>query len=641
MWVLPSALPCHVSTAWASVSSTSCREKSTFVVVPPASRAAVPVSQSSAVTVPPNGMSMCVWPSMNPGMMRAPDTSTTSAPWVGRSTPTAEIFSPVTATSARKDASAVTTVPPASTRSVKVCLRSSRNVPSGGNLSRAGATALEGAQQGGDHGRGEHAADHRAGAPGHEPARRHAGGVGPDRELLAVRERLRDDQRRQQRRREQRDDAREPRGQVAAAERDRPGRLDREGGERHAGDQHDLGAHASLRWSPINAPALATSTGTPAGAKGTSTSATSAPIAPALRARALRASLTSSATKNAGYSASSPSACGSGSESPPTAPIIVPAVQVTYCAALAPNNSQRSNDTSLRRAIAHDASTTVCPCAAREAALPGSEGASATPIGRKREFIIAEAPIAVHTPPPAAMMATAVNCAEPANTIADIRIAPTGDRPACRSSTPKETARSPPASANGTPARSPTRNRSALVGASWSTPPALQVSGTGVDRDDRRDELRVGHAQEVAGRRLQHRGGGVDLRDPPAQTGHRDVRPDLVGPLHVAARADLAGRRLAADAERQGEGQRDGRQHDGRDQQQHVDRHAELRQRRHPEDGDDGDLGDGTERAGQVHLLRHPVDLVAGHRGQHEAGQDERHRDQQSRQGKGPRGPRG
>ena len=118
MCALSSALPCHVSTALASVLSGSWSEKSTIVVVPPASAAAVPVSQSSAVTVPPNGMSMCVWPSMKPGITRAPETSTTSAPSRGTSTPIASIVSPVTATSARNEPSAVTTVPPASTRSL-------------------------------------------------------------------------------------------------------------------------------------------------------------------------------------------------------------------------------------------------------------------------------------------------------------------------------------------------------------------------------------------------------------------------------------------------------------------------------------------------------------------------------------------
>ena len=118
MRALPSALPCQVSTASASVPSMSCSEKSTSVVVPPATAAAVPVSQSSEVTVPPKGMSRCVCPSMKPGISSAPDTSTTSAPSVGRSTPTAAIRSSSMATSARKLASAVTTVPPASTMSL-------------------------------------------------------------------------------------------------------------------------------------------------------------------------------------------------------------------------------------------------------------------------------------------------------------------------------------------------------------------------------------------------------------------------------------------------------------------------------------------------------------------------------------------
>ena len=99
---------------------------------------------------------------------------------------------------------------------------------------------------------------------------------------------------------------------------------------------------------------------------------------------------------------------------PPSAPRIVPLVQVTYWTALEPNSSQRSKVPSPREASAHEASTTVGPWAARQSARPGSDGASATPIGRKREFISAAAPIAAATPPPPARIAMAVNCAEPA-----------------------------------------------------------------------------------------------------------------------------------------------------------------------------------------------------------------------------------
>ena len=44
-----------------------------IMVVPPAAAASVPVAQSSAVTVPPNGMSMWVWASIKPGMTSLPD----------------------------------------------------------------------------------------------------------------------------------------------------------------------------------------------------------------------------------------------------------------------------------------------------------------------------------------------------------------------------------------------------------------------------------------------------------------------------------------------------------------------------------------------------------------------------------------
>ena len=55
-----------------------------------------------------------------------------------------------------------------------------------------------------------------------------------------------------------------------------------------------------------------------------------------------------------------------------------------------------------RLAIAHDESTTVWPCAARRSQRPGSDGASATPIGRKREFMSAAAAIAAAMPAAAA-----------------------------------------------------------------------------------------------------------------------------------------------------------------------------------------------------------------------------------------------
>src|SRR5215212_9731838 len=95
-----------------SVPPSSCKAKSMIMVVPPAAADSVPVAQSSAVTVPPKGMSMWVWASMKPGITSLPEASTVSAPFAGRSVPTATIFPSSTSTSARKLPSAVTTVPP-------------------------------------------------------------------------------------------------------------------------------------------------------------------------------------------------------------------------------------------------------------------------------------------------------------------------------------------------------------------------------------------------------------------------------------------------------------------------------------------------------------------------------------------------
>jgi hypothetical protein len=80
-------------------------------------------------------------------------------------------------------------------------------------------------------------------------------------------------------------------------------------------------------------------------------------------------------------------------------------------------------------AIAHEESTTAWPWAARLSQPPGSEGASAAPIGRKCEFISAAAASAAAGPPPPARIETTANCADPAKTIADMTIAPSAEKP--------------------------------------------------------------------------------------------------------------------------------------------------------------------------------------------------------------------
>jgi hypothetical protein len=80
------------------------------------------------------------------------------------------------------------------------------------------------------------------------------------------------------------------------------------------------------------------------------------------------------------------------------------------------------------------------------------------PIARKREFISAAAPTAAPSPPPAATIDTAANCEEPANTIADITIAASTEKPASRARTPNDSDSRKPAIAYGTAALSPARH---------------------------------------------------------------------------------------------------------------------------------------------------------------------------------------
>src|SRR3954447_24240351 len=136
---------------------------------------------------------------------------------------------------------------------------------------------------------------------------------------------------------------------------------------------------------------------------------------------------------------------------------------MTYCGAVEPNRNQRSKVPSPLFAIAQEASTTVWPWAARLAAPPGSDGPSAMPIGRKREFISAAAPTAEATPPPAPTIATAANCADPAKTMAEKTIAARTEKPASRASTPNESDSRKPAAANGIPALTPALNDSRRV----------------------------------------------------------------------------------------------------------------------------------------------------------------------------------
>src|SRR5436305_10535446 len=115
---------------------------------------------------------------------------------------------------------------------------------------------------------------------------------------MAVRQRRDADEGGEERRGQEGDDAREGGRELAAAERERAGRLDRRGDDRAQPDQRPDHNRA-----PTIAAMLAASTGTPAGAKGTSASAISAPPSATARVRRSRSSASSSARKNAGNTA--------------------------------------------------------------------------------------------------------------------------------------------------------------------------------------------------------------------------------------------------------------------------------------------------------------------------------------------------
>ena len=82
------------------------------------------------------------------------------------------------------------------------------------------------------------------------------------------------------------------------------------------------------------------------------------------------------------------------------------------------------------------------------------------PMGRKREFMSAAAPMAAATVPPVATIEIAANCADPAKTMADMTIACSSLIPASTASTPNDADTSTPAAANGKPSRTPRRKDS-------------------------------------------------------------------------------------------------------------------------------------------------------------------------------------
>jgi hypothetical protein len=84
-------------------------------------------------------------------------------------------------------------------------------------------------------------------------------------------------------------------------------------------------------------------------------------------------------------------------------------------------------------------------------------GATATPIGKKRAFKSTAAAIAANTPPPAPRTAATANWAEAEKVTTENTIGARAPHPSERARTPKEIATTPATNANGRPARTPAR----------------------------------------------------------------------------------------------------------------------------------------------------------------------------------------
>src|SRR3954468_23812652 len=150
---LPPALSCQRATWSWTRCPCACTTKSTMVVVPPQAAARVPVSNVSEAWVPPKGLSMCVWPSMPPGMTYFPLASITVSALIGPSAllpgaRTAAIASPSTTPSATTEPVAETTAPPLINVVIGPLLPSSSTTPHSRRSAMSAALRLDGARVG-------------------------------------------------------------------------------------------------------------------------------------------------------------------------------------------------------------------------------------------------------------------------------------------------------------------------------------------------------------------------------------------------------------------------------------------------------------------------------------------------------------
>src|SRR5918992_5504075 len=254
------------------------------------------------------------------------------------------------------------------------------------------------------------------------------------------------------------DDRVRARRQFLAPDQDRPKGLDRGAGQSNAQYSDPERRHEDRPLSPRSAAAQAAITGTPGGTQGTNASESAAAIsAAAIVCPPPRSSSTSKAMKKAGKITSNPNRSTSPTTSEASTPKPVPSIHATTCGRVAPIMNSLSKRPPPRLAMAQDASTTACPSNARRKGPPFRNGATATPIGKNREFSRMAAAIAASAPPPAPNTATTANWADPEKAMTEKTIGATIPHPSERARTPKEIPSTNVAKAKGSAARAPAR----------------------------------------------------------------------------------------------------------------------------------------------------------------------------------------
>ena len=299
-------------------------------------------------------------------------------------------------------------------------------------------TVRHGAQPRGDHDRDDHREHDRAAAPEQHRCRQHADRVGADRRRCRPSENAEVTTRAASRAGAIIATTRRKAGcGVPAPEHDRAGRLDHRVVTARPEDRPPDRRH---RRSPRSAAAAAARIGTPGGVNGTSASAIAAPQQCHARASGARAARRSGCR---GRTSGTPRRGRAGRCLPAgrrrSAPTTVPRIQVTYCGTVRAEQQppvegavaavgQRPRRVDHRLALDRPLERTTRE-RRREGGAHREEPAVHQRPGRDRR-----PRRCLRWPGPRAP----ANCADPAKTIAAVRIAWSGENPACRARTPKD-----------------------------------------------------------------------------------------------------------------------------------------------------------------------------------------------------------